>query len=63
MQAGPVEGAVFADYGSDLGSGSTVPGNAVFYLRTSKCLRIYTIVDLRYVIVIYIIASTVDYPT
>ncbi|XP_024370540.1 outer envelope protein 80, chloroplastic [Physcomitrium patens] len=25
--AGPVEGAVFADYGSDLGSGSTVPGD------------------------------------
>lgn len=29
-QAGPVEGAIFADYGSDLGSGSTVPGNVVF---------------------------------
>lgn len=29
VQAGPVEGAVFADYGSDLGSGSTVPGNVV----------------------------------
>lgn len=26
-QVGPVEGAIFADYGSDLGSGSTVPGN------------------------------------
>ncbi|KAG0589524.1 hypothetical protein KC19_1G026600 [Ceratodon purpureus] len=25
--AGPVEGAIFADYGSDLGSGSTVPGD------------------------------------
>lgn len=31
VQAGPVEGAIFADYGSDLGSGSTVPGNAALY--------------------------------
>jgi len=26
MQYGPLEGVLFADYGSDLGSGSTVPG-------------------------------------
>lgn len=26
MQFGPLEGVVFADYGSDLGSGPKVPG-------------------------------------
>ena len=26
LQTGPVEGVIFADYGTDLGSGSTVPG-------------------------------------
>lgn len=29
LQTGPVEGAIFADYGTDLGSGSTVPGSAI----------------------------------
>ena len=27
MQFGPLEGVVFGDYGSDLGSGPKVPGN------------------------------------
>lgn len=26
LQLGPVEGVIFADYGTDLGSGPTVPG-------------------------------------
>lgn len=26
LQTGPVEGVIFADYGTDLGSGPTVPG-------------------------------------
>ena len=26
LQFGPLEGAIFADYGTDLGSGQTVPG-------------------------------------
>lgn len=26
LQMGPVEGVIFADYGTDLGSGPTVPG-------------------------------------
>lgn len=29
MQYGPLEGVLFADYGSDLGSGPTVPGKLV----------------------------------
>lgn len=28
MQLGPVDGAVFADYGSDLGSGPAMPGTS-----------------------------------
>ena len=30
MQFGPLEGVVFGDYGSDLGSGPKVPGNFHF---------------------------------
>lgn len=29
FQMGPLEGAIFADYGTDLGSGPTVPGLAI----------------------------------
>jgi len=28
MQFGPLEGVIFGDYGSDLGSGPKVPGNS-----------------------------------
>lgn len=31
LQTGPLEAAIFADYGTDLGSGPTVPGLAIFY--------------------------------
>lgn len=30
LQMGPVEGVIFADYGTDLGSGSTVSGIYLF---------------------------------
>ena len=31
FQYGPVDGALFADYGTDIGSGSSVPGMCIFY--------------------------------
>lgn len=31
LQHGPLEGALFADYGTDLGSGPTVPGRFYFF--------------------------------
>lgn len=34
LQMGPLEGAVFADYGTDLGSGPSVPG---MYLWSDVC--------------------------
>lgn len=30
LQIGPVDGAIFADYGSDIGSGPAVPGKKLF---------------------------------
>ena len=49
-QLGPVEGVFFADYGTDLGSGSTVPGMFVcvcdfliHYLGCWFCLYGYVI--------------------
>lgn len=33
---GPVEGAIFADYGTDLGSGPTVPGLSLFFLSRNN---------------------------
>lgn len=49
VQAGPVEGAIFADYGSDLGSGSTVPGNVVCLHFSIKHLWMHTTVLFIYV--------------
>lgn len=44
MQLGPVDGAVFADYGSDLGSGPTVPGT--FLLPFPGPIKSCTIMNL-----------------
>lgn len=35
LQFGPVEGVIFADYGTDLGSGPTVPGKFLHGLAES----------------------------
>ena len=65
LQLGPVEGVFFADYGTDLGSGPTVPGKwlfCLFYLHFFGLFVLFTKSILQ-LFSLYIISIIMRWPT